>query len=222
MGGPGAGTPHRRGPGGPWRVRTLQHHGSGQQLEVYAAYQRGSDEIVFSYPVRIYHASGEWAFREFWVSDKAGNQRRYDLQDAALSFDVVTPSPDGTRPELDIASIQIEAAPRNPAAPDGETDVTIRYRARDDNSGLGIVSYHLLKPTGSTLFDYHYHANFYTSYFEGAADQFADYRIDLTLPPGSPPGTWALAGMVVKDKAGNVLDIDFLETGIVRTVEVGE
>ncbi len=201
---------------------TLQHYGSGQQLEVYASYQRGTGEIVFSYPIRGDHASGEWAFREFWVSDKAGNQRRYDLRDATLSFDIVTPSPDDAQPELDIASIRVEAEPRNPAAPDGETDVTIRYRARDDNSGVGIVSYRLLKPTGGTLFDYHYHANFYTPYFVGVADEFADYRIDLTLPPGSPPGTWVLAGMIIEDKAGNALDADFIETGIVRTIVVGD
>lgn len=199
---------------------TLQHYASGQSRFVYATHQAGAGHIVFTYDLRSYDASGEWVFREFWASDKAGNQRRYDTGDAALSFTVATAQPDYVVPELDIASIRIEATPRNPEAPDGETDVTIWYQAKDDNAGLGVVSYRLLKPTGASLFDYHYHANFYTSYFVGTANEFIEYRIDLTLPAGSPPGTWALSELVIADKAGNTLTSNFVETGILRTIEV--
>lgn len=198
----------------------LQQYASTQELEQYARYELGSGEVVFTYPLRSYIATGEWVFREFWVFDSAGNQRRYDLKEKALTFDVTTAVPDYVKPELDVGSVRIEAVPRHPEAPDGETDVTIWYRARDDNSGIGVVSYRLLKPTGDTLFDYHYHENFYTGYFAGTPDEFQEYRIDLTLPAGSPPGTWALSEMVIRDKAGNTLTSDFIETGIVRPIEV--
>ena len=98
--------------------------------------------------------------------------------------------------------------------------MTIWYTARDDNSGIGVVSYRLLKPTGGSLFDYHHHANFHTGYFVGEPDEFQEYRIELTLPPGSPPGTWALSELVIKDKAGNVLTSNFVETGILKPIEV--
>ena len=77
-----------------------------------------------------------------------------------------------------------------------------------------------VKPTGDTLFDYHYHENFYTGYFVGTPDEFQEYRIDLTLPAGSPPGTWVLSEMVVRDKAGNTLTSNFIETGIIRPIQV--
>ena len=121
---------------------------------------------------------------------------------------------------LDISSIRIEAVPRHPSAPDGETDVTIWYSASDDNAGLGVVSYRLLRPNGSSLFDYHYHANFYTDYFDGDPSAAQEYRIGLTLPPGSPPGIWVLAELVLRDKAGNTLTTEFTETGILANIEV--
>ena len=49
---------------------------------------------------------------------------------------------------------------------------------------------------------------------------FQEYRIDLTLPAGSPPGTWVLSEIVIRDKAGNTLTSDFIETGIIRPIEV--
>ena len=132
---------------------TLQQYDSQQQVEQYTSYDASNGAVVFRCPMRTYVASGEWVFREFWVSDEAGNQGRCDLKNDAISLNVTTPSPDYVDPELDISSIRITAFPRHPEAPDGETDVTIWYTARDDNSGIGLVSYRLLNPTGGSLFD---------------------------------------------------------------------
>ena len=199
---------------------TLQQYDSARMLEEYASHDEGQGQIVFEFPVRDYHASGEWTFREVWLFDAARNERRIDLKEDSLTFTVTTKRPDYAAPEVDIASIVIEATPRHPESPDGETDVVIRYRARDDNAGIGVVSYSLQKPTGDILYDFHYHANFYTAYFEGDPTKYADYRIELTLPPGSPPGTWFLRELVVRDKAGNVLTSNFIETGILKPIEV--
>ena len=39
----------------------------------------------------------------------------------------------------------------------------------DDKSGLGIVSYRLLDPQGTSHFEYHYHANFHSTIFSSTA-----------------------------------------------------
>jgi peptidoglycan hydrolase-like protein with peptidoglycan-binding domain len=200
---------------------SLQQYESGQSSFVYADFDKVRQELVFSFPIRSYHARGIWTFREFWIFDIAGNESRYDLKEKAITFSISPRAPDYTKPELDVSSIRIQAVPRRPKAPDGETDVTIWYKARDDNSGLGGVNYQILKPTGSTLFDYHYHDNFYTAYFEGGLPtDWRQYEIRLTLPPGSPPGTWILQQIDMSDKAGNVLTSSFIETGIIRPFDV--
>ena len=83
-----------------------------------------------------------------------------------------------------------------------------------------MVHYTLLKPNGDTLFDYHYHDNFYSSYFVGAVNEVKLYKIEITLPPGSQPGTWVLNELVLIDKAGNVRSTNFVEIGILRPFEV--
>ena len=200
---------------------SLQQYESGQSSFTYADFDKARQELVYSFPIRSYHARGTWTFREFWIFDIAGNESRYDLKEKALTFSISPGAPDHTKPELDVSSIRIQAVPRRPQALDGETDVTIWYKARDDNSGLAGVNYQLLKPTGSTLFDYHYHDNFYTPYFEGGLPtDWKQYEIKLTLPPGSPPGTWILQQIVISDKAGNTLTSNFIETGILKPFEV--
>ena len=198
----------------------LQHYGSNSRIEAYARYDADESQLVFTYPVRRYHANGEWTFREVRVFDAARNERIYDLKEDALTFEVGTANPDGSAPELDVSSIEVAAVAVNPDASNGETDVTITYAARDDNSGVGVVSYRLQRPDGSDLFDYDYHENFYTDYFVGDPTEYQIYRIQLTLPPGSPPGTWLLKELVIRDKAGNILTSNFIELGILKPIEV--
>ena len=45
---------------------------------------------------------------------------------------VATLNPDTTPPELDLNIITISAFPTQPDAPNGETAVSIEYKARDD------------------------------------------------------------------------------------------
>ncbi len=200
---------------------TLLHKVSGQGEFVYGAYDAATGRLTFLFTIRKYKASGAWTFHAFSVSDIAGNWIQYDLKDLARTIEVVTPSPDFVKPSLDVSAISITAVPTVPRAPNGETDVTIRYRARDDNAGLGLVSYTLLKPNGQVLFDYHYHDNFYTPYFVGAAPtEWQPYTIQIRLPPGSIPGIWALKEIVLKDKADNILTSNFVEVGIVKRFDV--
>lgn len=199
----------------------LVHASSDQREHNWGSYDAASGSVVFTYVIRRYRASGEWSWREFNLFDFAGNGVRHDLKERELKFQVTTPNPDHVKPELDVPAIRVVATPTKPAHPDGETNVTITYRARDDNSGLGWVSYTLLKPNGQTLFDWHIHENFHTAYFEGGrAQDWKTYTIQLRLPPGSPPGIWALKEIDLKDKAGNALTSNFVEVGILRRFDV--
>lgn len=199
---------------------SVVHYDSGQQESWSMPYDPIKKRVVFVFPIRRYRASGDWTFREFWVYDKASNEKRYDLGAQAITLRVNTAAPDHIKPTLDINSIKIEATPRRPEAPDGETDVKIWYKAKDDNAGLGIVAYTLLAPNGQALFDYHYHDNFFTPYFVGNAQELKEYKIERTLPPGSAPGTWILREIVLYDKAGNVLTSNFVEIGIVKPFKI--
>lgn len=199
---------------------SLQHYESGQQEGRYVQYDQGVKEVELLFPVLPYRAQGAWIFREFVIFDKAGNERRYDLKEKGLTFTINTANPDYVKPTLDISKIKISAVPRKPEAPDGETDVTIWYGALDDNSGLGIVFYTLLKPNGDQLYGYDYHDNFYTSYFEGDPKAPKVYETKLTLPPGSVPGTWILRDIILKDKAGNTITTNFVEIGITKPFKV--
>ena len=198
----------------------LHQYEANQFVYDYAEYDFEKKSLIYEFTIRTYHAPGRWTFREFSTADLAENGGRYDLKEKALVFDINTEKPDTQKPELDLNSIHIKAVPRRPEAPNGETDVTIWYATRDDTSGLGWVNYQLLKPTGDILYDYHYHSNFHTPYFIGDPTKLQTYEIKLTLPPGSPPGTWILQQLILKDKAGNTLASNFIEVGILRPFEV--
>ncbi|TSC73838.1 MAG: Uncharacterized protein G01um101448_527, partial [Parcubacteria group bacterium Gr01-1014_48] len=194
---------------------------SNQSAFVYAQYEEANKRLVYTFVVRKYNASGKWSFREFWVSDYAGNYGRHDLKEQALFFDIVTKNPDYVAPELDQNSVRIQALPVYPEAPNGETNVTIWYNVRDDNSGAGWITYVLLKPNGDIIFDYDYHDNFYTDYFAGGLpSQYKEHEVKIKLPAGSPPGIWILREIVIHDKAGNTVTNNFVETGIVRPFRV--
>ena len=124
---------------------------------------------------------------------------------------VHTADPDTQPPDLDLNNITVRAAPTNPSAPNGETVVNIDYWARDDKAGLGTVSYRLLDPQGTSHFEYHYHPNFYTTFFSGSPSAWASYHINVVLPAGSPPGTWGLESLELADKVDNVAAHSFVE-----------
>ena len=194
----------------------LNQYESGQEIHQYAEYDKTTKSLVWLFPVRKYNASGKWTFREFETSDIAKNWRRIDLREKSVDVDVKTLNPDSQKPSLDVSSVHIEAAPVHPKDPDGETDVTIQFKAWDDSSGLGTVAYRIQSPDGKTLFDYFYHSNFHTPYFVGDPSESKPYKIQLRLPPGSAPGTWILRELILHDKAGNVLSTNFVEIGILK------
>ena len=112
---------------------------------------------------------------------------------------------------MDLNQISVKAEPTQPEAPNGETRVDITFRIKDNISGHRITDMSLRNPQGVMLdFDY-YDPDFYKIYFSRDPTLYETYHKTIILPVGSAPGIWGLAGMTIRDKAHNVLRVDFTE-----------
>lgn len=72
--------------------------------------------------------------------------------------------------------------------------------------------YWLRDPQGVMHYEYHYHRNYSTIYFDGDPTVWERYIIKCILPKGSAPGIWGLAEMELTDKALNGKTYNFVET----------
>ena len=164
-----------------------------------------------------YFQSGEYSINFLNVIDLAGNEHSYNFyRDGSgaksyTTFYYESEYSDYEPPELDVNNITINAYPTNPDNPNGETVVNIDYYVKDNKAGLGQVNYTLLDPLGKTHFQYHYHENFYTMFFDGDPTAWKKYHIQVILPAGSAPGIWGLLELSLWDKAGNQKTYNFLE-----------
>ncbi|HIL55722.1 MAG TPA: DUF5011 domain-containing protein, partial [Verrucomicrobia bacterium] len=149
--------------------------------------------------------------------DQAGNENviyfsEKTSDEPPVFVTVITANPDITAPELDLNEIYVSAQPTNPLSPNGETIVTLDYNVRDDISGLGVASYYLRDPQGIDHNYFHYHDNFYSTFFEGDPLSWVSYQDSVVLPVGSAPGFWGVSELYLQDKANNFKVYDFTET----------
>jgi len=182
--------------------------------DAYGAYDFTTKTCVNKFYITEFYPSGYYSANMLRTSDAAGNNNYSYASEIDLGNNrilVTTNNPDSTPPSLDLNNISISGTPSNPDAPNGETYVNIVYYAKDDKSGLGKVSYTLRDPQGIDHFQYHYHDNFYSLYFDGDPAILKRYEINLVLPVGSAPGTWGLSSIYLQDKAGNFIKHDFTE-----------
>ena len=188
------------------------------RLEEYGGYHAATQTGQVDFVLTEFFPSGHYGVSFLTMQDMALNiGKQYfsgDPKHELIKNVSVSPNnPDTVKPELELDTIAIRAAPVNPTSPDGSTNVDIVFYARDDKSGLGVVHYKLVDPLGKTHFKYFLHKNFHTRFFEGGDPTVLQkYRVRSNLPKGSPPGRWGLLEMVLKDKAGNVGTYNFLET----------
>ena len=112
---------------------------------------------------------------------------------------------------LDLNQITVKAVPTNPEEPNGETQVDIIFRVKDNISGYSKTDIYLRDPHGVMHFFIHYHHEFDEIYFSGIPTVYKTYHETIILPVGSVPGTWGVAQMIVSDKAQNRLLADFTE-----------
>lgn len=183
----------------------------------YGDYDKETGLVTVNCYIPHFFRSSYYYVHHMAFVDLAGNTSGVNFSDSPLDQPVKkiyisTSNPDTIPPEVDLNRITVYAEPTNKENPDGETLVTINYFARDNNSGLGKVSFKLLDPQGLTHFDYHYHDNFYSTYFEGDATVWKKYTINTVLPQGSAPGIWGLSELFVQDKALNGWTYNFVET----------
>ncbi len=172
-----------------------------------------------------YFQSGTYSLNRISMKDVALNARGVYFTDPGhtlrdeqeiidelpATIDIVTTNPDRTPPVLDLNRITIKAEPTHPEAPNGETQVDITFRIKDNISGYSLTALYLRDPQGVTHFFRHYDEEFHDVYFSRNPTVYQIYHKTIILPVGSPPGTWGLAEMTVYDKAQNVLRADFTE-----------
>lgn len=185
--------------------------------DYYGTYDEATHTAHINMTVTEFFRTTDYYAEYISVRDKAGTETAVYFtespQDELRQYiHITTPNPDTVTPELDLNRIVVYAEPTNKEAPDGETLVTINFYARDDKSGLGGASYRLLSPQGTTVFQYYYHRNFYTTYFDGDPTIWEKYTIKCILPKGSAPGIWGLSEMTLSDKAWNTKIYNFVET----------
>jgi hypothetical protein len=182
-------------------------------MDSYGSYNSTSKTCKVNFKITEYNRSGMYSVKFLKMNDKAGNSGTINFTQLTEenSILITTDNPDTNYPFLDVNDISISAEPVNAQKPNGETKVTIIYNASDDKSGLGTVSYTLRDPQGIEHFDYHYHKNYYTLFFEGNPDELRQYKINLVLPEGAPPGTWGLEQVKLVDKANNQKTYKFTE-----------
>ena len=133
------------------------------------------------------------------------------IDEVPATIAVQTTNPDDTPPVLDLNQITIQAEPTNPEAPNGETQVDIAFKIKDNISGYSSTDMYLRDPNGVKHHFRHYDSDFYKVYFTRDPAVYHTYHKTIILPVGSIPGTWGLAEMKVWDKAQNILRADFTE-----------
>ncbi len=176
-----------------------------------------------------YMPGGEYRLNPIYISDIASNMRMISFTDEQIiggnwvrideepaKITIETDTPDYQPPTLDLNRITINATPKNPEFPDGETIVDISFYVKDNISGYNSCELYLRDPNGVVYPSGHYGGGLY---FQGDPKVFRKYTKTVVLPKGSIPGIWGLQEMLVIDKAGNRITHDFTE--IVR-FEVGE
>ena len=193
-------------------------------------YDPGTSEASVDIPIPDYFPSDTYSLNSISMRDLAQNwenvyftDRDLDLTKVSLSnpnivideapqtIEVQTRTPDITLPELDLNRIVIQAEPTHPEDPNGETQVDITFRIRDNISGYHRSSLMLRDPQGVEHHFWHLHRDAYKIYFQGDPTVWETYEKTITLPVGSIPGIWGLAQMTVEDKAQNILRADFTE-----------
>ncbi len=187
----------------------------------------GLIEVQAELPIPDYQQDGTYEVNYIGMEDVAGNggdvyftDPGYRLGENAIIFDEIpptieihTPTPDTTPPVLDLNNITIRAEPTHPEAPNGETNVYVTFKIKDDISGYAGSELYLRDPLGVIHSKWHSISDRdnYRLYFDGDPTVYRTYDKTILLPVSSVPGTWGLAEMKITDKAGNALHADFTE-----------
>ena len=187
-------------------------------------YNKETGEATVELIIPDYFQTGTYALNFINMRDIAFNQRgayftkaesslideQGIIDEQPATIEIQTTNPDSTPPVLDLNQITVKAVPTNPEEPNGETQVDIIFRVKDNISGYSNTDIYLRDPHGVMHHFKHSH-EFYKIYFSGNPTVYETYHKTIILPVGSIPGTWGVAEMTVSDKAQNKLLADFTE-----------
>ena len=188
-------------------------------LEAQGDYDSHSRRCVVLFLMPDYMPSSVYSLVYIRMEDEAlnfgdfkfGDSTEPSTYEAPQRIEVITGNPDTEAPEVDLNAIEISAEPTNPDAPNGETLVTMTFRIRDNIAGFTIASLYLRDPQGIDHQFYGYDPHGRDLFPHGDPSKWKTYTWKVVLPPGSAPGTWGLAEMVVWDRAGNFRQYNFTE-----------
>ncbi|MDE2742756.1 MAG: fibronectin type III domain-containing protein [Gemmatimonadota bacterium] len=196
-----------------------------RRAENWGDYNEQTKEATVELKIPNYYPGGVWKLNYILMEDDGLNMRgvyfthpghglrdeQEVIDEQPASIEIITTNPDTTPPKLDLNKITIQAESTNPTAPNGETQVDISFRVKDNNSGYRSTDMLLRDPQGTEHFYRHYREDYYSVYFKGDPTVWKTYKRTIVLPVGSIPGTWGLAYMTVWDKAQNRFQADFTE-----------
>ena len=173
-----------------------------------------------------YMPSGVYTVVHIDMRDNAGNETGVNFRHSGSSMEnlsdepapeirLTTETPDYEPPELDLNNISIVATPTRPEDPNGETFVTLKYRIRDNISGVTIADIRLRDPQGIEHFSYMdpKDGDIHGSTWFPSEDPsvWSDETWTVLLPAGSAPGIWGIAEIGIRDRANNFKRYDFTE-----------
>ena len=174
-------------------------------------------QVKSTFQVPHYRPGGEYEFARASFSDYVDNKDAY-LPEVDVQIQKVmikTKTLDTAPPTLDINRVTVNAEATNPNAPNGETDVTVGFYAKDDVSGYSSGIIFIRDPLGDERTYWHSGMDNYPHtkglYFQGDPTVVRKYTTDFRLPVGSIPGVWGVIGISVSDKAENRIYHDFTE-----------
>ena len=184
-------------------------------LEEYGHANEASDACGVDFLMPEYMPSSTYSTNFIRMQDVGLNfgtvKFTADGGESPATLELVTSNPDTEPPEIDVNRIRVDAEPTNPEAPNGETEVTITFRHRDNISGLRELAMLLRDPQGG---NHHYWVipeDRDALYPSGDPSRWQQMEHVLFLPPGSLPGTWGIAEMTPRDRAGNEEVFNFVE-----------
>ena len=133
-----------------------------RRSEDYGSYDPQTGEARVELEVPDYFPGGKYKLHYIKMEDVGRNVRSvyftdpgHSLRDQDIAIDelpaiieVQTTNPDTIPPVLDLNRITIQAEPTNPEAPNGETQVNITFKVKDNISGYRSTEMYLRDPNG--------------------------------------------------------------------------
>ena len=196
------------------------------RVEEYGSFNPATSECHVQFVMPHYMPSSTYEMNYITMMDKALNKQGvYFTQSSGSpsgedvvvdetpqSIELLTNNPDLQAPTLDLNNgIDVTATPVNPTTPNGETEVTITFKVRDNISGYNIASLQLRDPQGIEHHYWAYNDSTWTLFPTSDPTEWQTYQRTILLPAGSAPGTWGVSEMTIYDRAGNFQRNDFTE-----------